>query len=204
MFQQQLQEWPRVQGKNPKRKEKREFLKLPKSRFSGAKLQEMRAAFGLFDRDGDGTISVKVNYPSSFLVLFLQNIRFWRLFGLSWSIYGTIFVKVNYPIFCCCCFSPSFSSNKFFFGLFDRDGDGTISVKVNYPLSFSLLPFFSLILEPIFLMLFWIINGKISMKVSTHSFFKLFLRHILFWSLFGLSQSINGTISVKINYPLSF
>jgi len=29
------------------------------SRFSGAKLQEMRAAFGLFDRDGDGTISVK-------------------------------------------------------------------------------------------------------------------------------------------------
>ena len=49
------------------------IVKFPKTRFSGAKLQEMRAAFGLFDRDGDGTISVKVNYPSLFSSFFFLN-----------------------------------------------------------------------------------------------------------------------------------
>ena len=36
----------------------------------------MRAAFGLFDRDGDGTISVKVNLPSffTFLQVFVKTI----------------------------------------------------------------------------------------------------------------------------------
>ena len=55
------------------------------ARFSQAKIQEMRNAFGLFDRDGDGTINAKVKKSNNnYCKLNLSCINFISFTG-TWS-----------------------------------------------------------------------------------------------------------------------